>query len=84
MSDELLTRLAMLEAQQEARAAEAERRAAHLEQHLDELQEEVGGIRRELARYRGAVGALLLAASAIGAFVKMFGVAIKEWANRHL
>ena len=48
-------------------------------EHLDEIPDKIDELDRELSRYRGFVGGILLAVSAIGAFLKLAGSSIKDF-----
>jgi hypothetical protein len=60
-----------------------------LDGHIEDEEETLGRVVKkldrievELTRYRGVVGGILIAASAIVAFLKMFGTAILEFFSK--
>jgi uncharacterized membrane protein YjjP (DUF1212 family) len=56
-------------------------RLARIEERLKQLDDvatQMDEVQRELSRYRGMLGGILLAATAIGAFIKLFGGSIAD------
>ena len=72
---ELYERVARIEERIEAHAAHDDRRFEETAEILEKLDK----IEAEFSRYRGVVGGILIAVTALVSFVKMFGASIKAW-----
>lgn len=53
-------------------------RLMHIESKVDDIDKKVDQLDKDMARYRGLVGGLLLAASAVTAFLKLAWDKVKE------
>lgn len=72
---ELYERVARIEERLEAHTEHDNRRFEETAQILEKLDK----IEEEFSRYRGVVGGILIAVTALVSFVKMFGASIKAW-----